>query len=219
MKELLYDWVGYNKVIFLYINGLFSTGKFEAFLTILSRFEYPHFDYTLIGMAFTTIGFLLYKDHWKNKQLLVALADCYIVVAATIFFSSLIMFKLKRIFLYPRPFCLDGMAHQVYHIKALIKNLSCEHSFPSGHTTYAASLILPFWPIMNNYIRIFSVLFVSLVMAGRMGAGVHFPADTIWALLVTVIIAFIAAKLHKKFTKQYTDKILFSILKFFERWH
>ncbi|MDR0200456.1 MAG: phosphatase PAP2 family protein [Streptococcaceae bacterium] len=81
-------------------------------------------------------------------------------------------------------------------------------SFPSGHSLFAVILLGTLFIIITQHIhnragRFFLWLFVSililLVMASRIYIGVHYPSDTIGALLLGLAFLFLTYPLYYRF--------------------
>lgn len=65
------------------------------------------------------------------------------------------------------------------------------HSFPSGHTTFAVALVIALWFLARDtrwsmLVLILGVVAIAVVAVSRVYLGVHYPSDTVGAVLVAV---------------------------------
>ena len=103
-------------------------------------------------------------------------------------------------FTFARPFCSDDMTN-IKVFAAALSNVHCHQSFPSGHTAYSCTLLFSLWPVLNTGTRMFGIFLAGSVAISRIASGVHFPADLLWAAIISATIVSITQKLVDKATK------------------
>lgn len=101
---------------------------------------------------------------------------------------------LKEFFHLPRPICIEG-------IKSLRIQTATGFSFLSGHTQTVASLFssLSIY-LKKTYVTIISIIIIFSVALSRLYLGLHWPRDVVGAIIISLIITFIAYKTYKNKT-------------------
>ena len=86
----------------------------------------------------------------------------------------------------------------ISHIKEFldfmtIANTSLERSvssFPSAHTGLSILVAYSLWPYMNTYLKGISCFVILAVAISRTTLAMHYPADIMYSILVTILIIF-----------------------------
>ncbi|MCR8433662.1 MAG: phosphatase PAP2 family protein [Crenarchaeota archaeon] len=98
------------------------------------------------------------------------------------FIADRIVESLKNIVRRPRPYVLFNS------IEPLVK--SDGFSFPSGHSSAAWALALPFMMVINSHkVKFTLVLFATLISFSRVYCGVHFLSDVIFGGCIGYVIS------------------------------
>ncbi|MCR8487307.1 MAG: phosphatase PAP2 family protein [Crenarchaeota archaeon] len=98
------------------------------------------------------------------------------------FIADRIVESLKNIVRRPRPYVLFNS------IEPLVK--SDGFSFPSGHSSAAWALALPFMMVINSHkVKFALVLFATLMSFSRVYCGVHFLSDVIFGGCIGYVIS------------------------------
>jgi signal peptidase II len=196
MKHILYDWFGLNSYLFKIANENFGGEEFHYIIMLLADwggFYDPH--HTLFFfLCITCISLFFAKD---DSELLLNRTKLWIKFYVSVFIAELVclgfIFLLKHYFAYPRPFCANlGFLVQASH--NVVEKVPCMQSFPSGHTAFVSTILVSIWPILNFIGRIAGIGFLFIVMLSRLAAGVHFPADLFWSLIICVTITYFIRK-------------------------
>lgn len=100
---------------------------------------------------------------------------------------------LKGLFLRPRPFEVLPIERNA--------GLTLLPSFPSGHAAiaFAVSTIVA---LHRTRIGVFLLVISTLIALGRVAAGVHYPSDIAFGILVGVMIALFFDTVHIKGLKK-----------------
>lgn len=141
---------------------------------------------TMFGEELIAIVLLSFIYWCVNKNLAYGIGTAF-------FISGNIVQGAKISFRIPRPWNLDP---SFVAVEAEMNKVLTSYSFPSGHTQTAASIFGTLgFAAKNKLLKVVCFLLVLLVGFSRMYLGVHTPLDVVVALLLTLIIALIAAKL------------------------
>jgi membrane-associated phospholipid phosphatase len=200
IKHYLYDWCGYNKIIFNKISGFLDN---ELALKISKMLYYMGDNEFQIHLAIIAVLLAIYslrqykKSDPKLKQKLLKVIFVY---AFSMVASIYIVESCKDYFGYPRPFCNKDI-----QISNIIKTLyppslsDCFKSFPSGHSAYIAVTVLSFWSIMSRRFRVLGLIVVLAVGGSRIALCRHFPADVIGGYTIAIISLIAANKIFHKY--------------------
>src|SRR3989344_8635111 len=161
-----------NQQIFLFLNSLAGRNK------ILDYFFYFCAEYLAYVIIVFLLVYFLYKfyksffDFSIIKKLLIILTSSFVVWAI----SQLI----NHLYYNPRPFiALDNI------------NVLFEHgngdSFPSGHTTFFATLALMNYLYNPRCFSSFLLLGAILIGVARVISGVHWPLDILGAFALAFL--------------------------------
>jgi len=69
-------------------------------------------------------------------------------------------------------------------------------SFPSGHVTHYASLLIPLVVVFprSRPLRVLACVVITYVACARIGASAHWLSDTLGAITVTAVVAYALAR-------------------------
>ena len=137
--------------------------------------------FLLIGFAFALLA-IRKKDHE-------VLTHAIVVFVISVVVSIL----LKQLFNRDRPFETLGVPAKA--------GLSIFQSFPSAHAamSFAVSTTVA---LHRRKIGIFFLILATLVSLGRVAAGVHYPSDIAFGILVGVTISLFFDTFHTRRTKK-----------------
>jgi|SRR3989344_7148406 len=161
-----------NYEIFYFLNNI--AGKNETF-DFLVLFFAQYFPYILVGIFVVFYFYRFYKSNFDKK----IIKEFFIIS-----FSSVLIWFVSQIinFFYysPRPFiALDNI------------NVLFEHgngdSFPSGHTTFFATLALMNYLYNPRCFSSFLLLGAILIGVARVISGVHWPLDILGAFALAFL--------------------------------
>jgi membrane-associated phospholipid phosphatase len=199
MNSTLYHWYGYNERIFLAINGV-KDSWLDVFMqlgTILGNYLYmPLYAAVILFIAF-------YKGVQHGKEQRWSDVAVWVVVVLT-FIGAFVadaafLVYVKQLFNMPRPPAAlgDGAVKLLGHLD------SYHHSFPSGHASFAMTLVASLWMALAFHQRIAGALFVIWVGTSRVYVGAHFPADVLagWlsALIIVLAVRWVALAIVPRF--------------------
>jgi membrane-associated phospholipid phosphatase len=179
LKAIFYDWGGLNTWLFHHVNNLQAAWWEQLMLLGTTLADPDKFPYYLAGLSLIVMVSLWSAPKFKWPYLLAV----PMVFGVGYYFDKLTIGLLKDWFNYPRP--LLALAPSTVHVLSDPKYL---HSFPSGHTAFAALLAASVWPVLGFKSRIAVTLFIIWAGTSRLVLGVHFPADVLGGALVSIII-------------------------------
>lgn len=192
LKHILYDFSIYNVLIFYYLNKLGNVGYLPNILSALSSlFRIWCFGVYYILLCFYQY-YLLQRNHdpvqkiveyYKRFHALVYIGICYAVFGCV--FAAL-KFSINL----PRPYC--SLPEGSFRTIADLSSSRCLSSFPSAHTGLALLMTICAWKYMNKYWRAFSVAIVILVAWSRITKAMHYPADILYSMIITICIVIIS---------------------------
>jgi membrane-associated phospholipid phosphatase len=100
----------------------------------------------------------------------------------------------------PRPFCSMSKDNFVTIIDTSLER--CLSSFPSSHVGISLLVAYFLWPSLNFAQRIIASMVVILVSISRMTLAMHYPADVLYGLIITVIIIIAGNHLYGRCTSK-----------------
>lgn len=198
IKEIFYDWGGYNTKIFYAINSIHGElyQKFMLFGTSLGYYKmfFIYFPCLLLIAYFSTriqkkslakTEYNSFCDRWKLSLLTLLLS--YI-------FSLGWVSQLKHYFHFARPFVRlpEGSVNVADSIKLSESPMA---SFPSGHSSFAMMMVVGLWPILNLPGRIIACFYLVWVGISRIALGAHFPADVCISFIIAFSFAYLARRI------------------------
>lgn len=194
MKEIFYDLLGANKILFIEINSHTNMATIPHILQNISNiFFIANFAavYLLICLYF------YYKTKKASNSAeyfspiyyeLTKIGICYALFGIT--FATL-----KFSFNLPRPFC--SLSTDEFITIADISLERCLSSFPSAHTGLSLLCAYFAWPHLNKISKFLSCAVVLSVAISRITLAMHYPSDIIYSVLATVIIIIAGNFLHR----------------------
>lgn len=153
-----------------WIQDVLRTDWLDQVFPIITRFG----DGGLFWIAIAVFLLAIPKARKAGLQMLLALALGYVIGNLCI----------KNIIARPRPFVSNPLIE-------LLINTPKEYSFPSGHTLSSFSAAITIFMYHKRF-GIAALLFASLIAFSRMYLYVHYPTDIFGAIVLAVIIAFMA---------------------------
>ncbi len=169
-KALLYDWNGANQALFLAANQV------SDMLTPLAWLGSTLGSYWGAPLVLTSLGWWAQRASRLGASQAITLQMWRFAVACL--FAFVLASMLKWGLDFPRPPAVFGA---IVHV---IGEAELHHSFPSGHSVYAALLVGTLWPLVSAPLRSLLMGFLLWVGWSRLALGAHFPADVLagWAL-------------------------------------
>lgn len=180
-KFFLYDWGGWNGVLFQVINHN-TPSIFMPLAWIFSNLLGNYWGAPLVILGLW-VSSRLVKDGSHGLAIRNQIVQFAIAFGLTLAIATV----LKLLYDFPRPPAVDGN---------LIQGIPADwhYSLPSGHSTYAALVAGVLWPLVGLHFRFTLVLYVILVGWSRIAIGMHFPAD----VLAGWIIGFSGVAMTKR---------------------
>ncbi len=188
MKAVFYDWGGLNVWLFQLINGVHSAWL-DQLMLLASRLA-EHANFAGYAAALGAMALLAVRHAGRKSMLPWFAVLCVFVLGYTV--DGCMVSWLKEAFGFPRPpLALPAQwVHLVGH-----PELNLQHSFPSGHASFATLMVGSLWPLLNRTGRGLGVLFVGWVAVSRISLGVHFPADVVGGVLSCLLVVLFVRRL------------------------
>ncbi len=184
MKEIFYDFDGYNVIIFHVLNHLGNIGFLPYFLQWISGF------FRIWGFAVYYISLCIYQ-YYRIKKLspqkreksyeeafysLTQIGICYAVFG---FIYATLKFSVNM----PRPYC--SLPIESFITIAQTSGERCLSSFPSAHTGIALMMAIFAWPYLKTPTRFVAICIVIFVAFSRIALAMHYPSDILYSVLIT----------------------------------
>ncbi|NRA73887.1 MAG: phosphatase PAP2 family protein [Rickettsiales bacterium] len=220
LKEIFYDWGGYNKIISQFIHSAITCKPLIGiveWITHIGNFYFFPIHFILIVSMFLM---MLRLNPKNTTQRSISYSRCLTLLLLNIFIGALVFKTMKNFFYYPRPYCVVDFNIKEY-LLYLFKHSqkSCNHSFPSGHTAYICLFIISFWSILNKNLKILGALIMFLVGVSRVILAKHFVADVAYAyLIVLVILNPLNNWLIDKYFPRYQPLVKKLLAKYLTKW-
>ena len=192
LKEIFYDWYGYNVIIFDHVHMFFKNPIILYYLDALStigKAKYIHWD--ILVLFLVLLGVSIKHKKSFNPQYLKAF--CVFVISLIIGGYSVEI--LKSFFGYIRPVC-SGHAIADNAITMHAKTAEeCTRSFPSGHATGISMFVFSLWPILHFRLKTVGVILFASMMVARVAEGGHWPADMFYGAILGWITVEVSRKI------------------------
>jgi membrane-associated phospholipid phosphatase len=201
IKELFYDFSGYNKELFFYINKILSGDVTQAILSNLSNlFYYYNFIIYFAIAAFYFIKKIKQDekrfDYYFHLLVRYGMIYCWFMFVFTFFKYTVNM---------PRPLCSfpPDSFHSIIHPDSV----RCLSSFPSAHSGFALIISYMLW----NYIaldfvqKLVIISIVILTGLARIAMAMHFPADVLYGYVIGVLVIILGNLSYDKLPKSILD--------------
>lgn len=220
-KEVFYDWMGGNVWLFKHINAI--RGDFyDLLMLLITRLGDRHLFFECLG-AIAAV-FLLwglarrFMHKAGNKQYFVQRVCVLFLLLVGFGVNTVVIYAIKNYAALPRPYIAlktisapapepgshgvpvtqpESVKVNVLEVLAPEKDYE---SFPSGHVAFISMMVLSLWGVLNHTGRVIGGWLIVLVAWSRVSLGVHFPADALWAFVITFfVISLVRWALYKFF--------------------
>lgn len=212
LKTHFYNWNGLNQQLSQKLHLMIENDTALAIFKFFTEYigYYKMFPiHLMIIILIMTINLFMQKDKiskekLKNKatqnfQLASTLVVTIVCMAAAVGAA-------KEIFALTRPLCtpdfnLSEYALQYKHLLTKTENMNheCNLSFPSGHSSYSAAMLVALWGWLTKPFKFIGVIVVIFVVFSRIALGMHFLADVFFAILLSSVIALSAKHVMQTF--------------------
>jgi membrane-associated phospholipid phosphatase len=182
MTPPLYNLLGYNTLIFQYINS-YTASIQHPLMFISSMFFFTNFI-----IYFTISAAICCKkihNSSKDKQELLFEHYFHILFKAGIIYVLFILIyaSLKYSVNLPRPYCSTDQFISIVNFS----QERCLSSFPSAHSGLSIIITYLLWQHIPFGLKIISPLLVLIVGIARISLAMHYPSDVIYGYLIAII--------------------------------
>ena len=185
MKEILYDWGGFNIWLFHAINNVHGELLDQLMLLGTSLGSHSNFP-VYLGLTALAAAIAVGQNERHNA----APAQRWLMVMAVFSIAYLmdgwLLGWLKPLLDFPRPplALLPGSVH-------IVGTAEFHHSLPSGHSSFAMLVAASLWPALCRSTKLAAALFVLWVGISRISLGAHFPADVLAGFLSSLLVVLL----------------------------
>lgn len=199
VKEIFYDWMGLNQWLFFHINHVRASFYDSLMLWVTELGNKHHFPYVVALLAlFSIMGLVIHKlkKRGGTKQYIIRWIAIFLVLIGGFAVNAIVISGMKSYFSLPRPYAafdqnpVTGNANERVYILESQESEKSYQSFPSGHVAMITLIVSALWPILSERGRYFGGFLIFAVGWSRVSLGVHFPADAVWAVLITLLVVF-----------------------------
>lgn len=211
----LYNLGGWNKKIFLLLNNFFNENA-DPFLDVLKIIShcFSIYSFAIIYICvclFYYHKFLYEKPNFDQFQTttnqLLQIGTCYTLF---VFCFALIKFTANM----PRPYC--SLDPSLFYTILDTSKERCLSSFPSAHTGIAIIAMYYFPANFKIQYRVFFYILALLAILSRITLAMHYPADLVYTLILTILIIKINQVLFNQIKNTYLTSIINKLI--FERF-
>jgi membrane-associated phospholipid phosphatase len=190
--NVIYNFFGINKEIFILVNKITNVGIIPTLLKISSQF----FFIGNFAAYYLIICLYCYFKLKKRSNPKIEFVPIYnqLVKAGTCY--SLFGFAyaaLKFGINLPRPFC--SLTPSEFTTILDVTKERCLSSFPSAHTGLTILIAYYLWPYLTKYQKAIVLSLIVVVSISRITLAMHYPADIIYSILIASLIIFFSNKL------------------------
>ncbi|NCD04790.1 MAG: phosphatase PAP2 family protein [Spirochaetia bacterium] len=173
---------------------LFFINISNPFLDFIANFSSLFGEQTILILILSIVMYA----YDKNKGF---------AICGSLVISLVSMGTLKAIIRAPRPFTV------LEEIQGKRLETATGYSFPSGHTTGAASMYSSLsFAIKKRKISIICATIIVLVGLSRMYLGVHWPLDVFAGLLLGIVLSMIFYPIFEEISKNQDNKYIVSLI-------
>ena len=208
IREIFYDFFGYNAKLFFHIHNNMNGEVVQTVLFNLSNLFY-FYNFIFYFGIFIIYSLLQIKKDGSKK------IDHYwkIILRLGIIYSTFIFVFtfLKYTINMTRPLCL----YEPYMINSIIhiSEVRCLSSFPSAHAGMVLFCTYCIWKYLDKIQKIIMIATISLVGIARMSVAMHFPSDILYGYLISILVIIIGNLIYRDLPKIIHD-ILYNIFTF-----
>jgi membrane-associated phospholipid phosphatase len=186
VKQVLYDWGGFNLWLFHAINNV--RGELLDRVMLLGTTLGDHSQFvpyvTLLALAcWWWLARAVQRAPSQVEARALAGLSVLAIFSLAYIVDGYLVAWLKLGFDYPRPPL--ALPPESFH---LIGEPALHHSLPSGHSLFAMTVGASLWPLFGRNGRLLLAAFVLWVGLSRVSLGMHFPADVLAGYLLGLLV-------------------------------
>jgi membrane-associated phospholipid phosphatase len=208
IREVFYDFFGYNAKLFFHIH---NNTNGEVVQTVLSNLSNLFYFYNFVIYFVIFVIYALFQIKQKGAKKI----DLYwkvilklgLIYSVFIFTFTLLKHTINMI----RPLCTyePWVINSIIHIS----EVRCLSSFPSAHSGMALFCAYCIWNYLDKTQKAVILSIVLLTGIARISMAMHFPADIIYGYLISILVIIIGNLMYKDLPKIIHD-ILYNIFIF-----
>lgn len=190
--NVIYNFFGINKEIFIFVNKITNVGIIPTLLKISSQFFFIG-NFAAYYLIICLYCYFKLKKRSNPKiefipiyNQLVKAGTCYSLFG---FAYAALKFGINL----PRPFC--SLSPSEFTTILDVTKERCLSSFPSAHTGLAILIAYYLWPYLTKYQKAIVFSLIVVVSISRITLAMHYPADIIYSILIASLIIFFSNKL------------------------
>jgi signal peptidase II len=183
LKEIIYDWAGFNNTLFLLIHQNRPKLLEPLILDVQPLGQHENFPYYFLTVALLAVLSMLVRKirgRTLDRNFVMSWVGLIVVMVIGYFCVAGTVGLLKEWLAMPRPYIVHAAQISLLGDKP-DRDMA---SLPSGHATFVAFLLTVLWPKMFTLGRTICIIFLVFMMYCRVAIGVHFPADVVYGMLI-----------------------------------
>jgi len=188
MRDLWYDWLGFNTFLFKKINSLSDLPAYGPLMKGITLFGEKNLLPYMLGaiciFAFSSIVVRIVLNKGGARNYLFTWITITLMISSGLFISNSIVDYITSTASYPRPYVLIP-ANEI-NLLEILPVAEAYRSFPSVHVIIITILAFSLWSTLNETFRWIAVLLVFSVAWSRIALGVNFPMDVISGFAITL---------------------------------
>ncbi|MDX1974941.1 MAG: phosphatase PAP2 family protein [Rickettsiales bacterium] len=190
LLDVFYHWFGLNESLFLSIyriQGESYSLWMKAVTQLGNYHNFPYYLGAVIAFIALSVAIKTIRGEPIQKRHMALWVSVLAILVAGHIINGVTIIVIKNYSEFPRPY-VELSSEQVEGLDRRDEPDEQFRSFPSGHAAFITMILMSLWPVLSSGIRLFALCLALTIYWSRMALGMHFPADIVGGILITVLV-------------------------------